>query len=200
MILWLNFLFYVGAIFLIAFFVRKARPRNSQHFFDPQNFFILMLLLELPYLITIVIDQSSIDHRYILNGSLDYLFFQFTTTKIFFAISYLYICILFSKKYDSAKVLQSIHVKNYFLYGVVLLVMGIFATIILVIKVGGLELTLLSWSVKTEIVKGTALLRFSMMIFFATALSCFCFDLAKSNSSKSLKSLLLVFSTVLRLS
>lgn len=197
MILWVNFLLYISAIFLIAIFFRKLRPRNSQHFFDPQNFFILMLFAEMPFLLSVVIDQSSLDNRYTLGNSLDYLFFQFTATKFFFAITFLYICMLFSKKYDNAEFSKSIPIKNYFLYGVVFLVMGIFVTSILVSKVGTLEIILRSWSIKTETVRGTAFLRFSMMIFFAMSVSCFYFDLAKSNSSKFVKSIFLCLSIVL---
>jgi hypothetical protein len=197
MMLWLIFLFYICTIFLIAFFIRKFRPRNSQHFFDPQNFFILMLFAETPFLLSVVIDQSILDQRYILAGSFDYLFLQFTVTKVFFAITFLCICTFFSNKHDTTEFSKSIPLKNYFLYGVIFLVMGIFVTSVLVTKVGGLEIILTSWSVKTETVRGTAFLRFSMMIFFAMSVLCFYFDLAKLNTSNFFKSIFLFLSIVL---
>ena len=98
MILWVNFLLYISAIFLIAIFFRKLRPRNSQHFFDPQNFFILMLFAEMPFLLSVVIDQSSLDNRYTLGNSLDYLFFSIYRHQVFFRHNFsIYLYVIFQK-------------------------------------------------------------------------------------------------------
>jgi hypothetical protein len=182
MFAWFAFLIYISFILLSIVILTRGKKSLRRDIFHPSILFICLLVMELPYLVSVLMYPDELDPRYNANTNFDSLFVQFVLIKAMFSFVFLSVCELWTRGRVGQPNIPKLSGAAFSFYGLTFLFGALLLTIVLVDRVGGIDLMLRSWSTKTELVKGTAVLRLSMLVLFSLAVGSFVIQCFSSSS------------------
>lgn len=165
------FSLFLYVAFLLLLY--KATPRRGdQSIFGFRNLFFLVAAAELPFLLTVAITPEVLHPRiYAKIDDLQSLFIQFLLLKALFLAAFTVTAFHLGRRHHAPVAMRSAALapKKLAPLNLQLSIIMLFLTLatfdLMLEDLGGLEVLLLNWDIKTEVLRGTALYRTTNLVF-----------------------------------